>query len=393
MLNNNYNIWQIKRYIQHKMSDKERYAFERSMEADPFLKDAVEGYEKVDLNNIESILTKIKTRTLSHNSSKTIYMWVRIAASIIIIVGISTLFYITNNHTQRKQLSVNQTTKELIEPKNADLHPMKPYEADLPDSDILVPILKESTINKKQSEFYETKEQPKLSANSIKKQTTVNTNISNAPINLSPSSTTGEIKGELISAEQNIGRSKKMIIKNGREVPADEYFEVKTKEVDINGYDIYGNQVASNYKAEANNNTYNSYNDELTDSPELNKKYFTSSSNSDSAFNWLDISKIATRDSSLFYTATIGDEKFIKRIERKLKFPFDSINQTKIKIEVTILIAATGETTGIIVKEELPENFVTDLEKTIKESTKWFVPINNYKPLSGSRTIVFIFKK
>lgn len=68
MLNNNYDIQAIQKYLQNNLSNDERYAFERKMEADSFLMDAVEGFGNISKKEISNILDSInkKLRTVTN---------------------------------------------------------------------------------------------------------------------------------------------------------------------------------------------------------------------------------------------------------------------------------------------------------------------------------------
>lgn len=48
-------------YLSGKMEDAEQHAFERSMEDDPFLADAVEGLQSLPQNNISNIVQQLNS--------------------------------------------------------------------------------------------------------------------------------------------------------------------------------------------------------------------------------------------------------------------------------------------------------------------------------------------
>jgi len=58
-LKNNEYLNELVRYKNNKMTDKERYQFERSLERDPFLAEAFEGFEAFNTHDIEKDLTSI----------------------------------------------------------------------------------------------------------------------------------------------------------------------------------------------------------------------------------------------------------------------------------------------------------------------------------------------
>ena len=94
MQGNDKNIREILNYLGNKMPEQERYAFERKMQADPFLTDAVEGYERMSLAEIEEELSGLKDTLSKRTNRKIIPVWVRAAAGILLLVGLGTLWMI-----------------------------------------------------------------------------------------------------------------------------------------------------------------------------------------------------------------------------------------------------------------------------------------------------------
>jgi len=102
----------ILNYLSGKLSDKDRYAFEKKMLEDPFLNDAVEGLQSVeDPEAISSLLdqldleieTKSKRSRSSGNSR-----WITGVAAVLIIVITSVLILYFPLNPQKEHLSLNQ---------------------------------------------------------------------------------------------------------------------------------------------------------------------------------------------------------------------------------------------------------------------------------------------
>ncbi len=90
----------IEKYVLGKMSSKEMYAFEQEMQMDPFMADALEGYMNADMTQATKHLSDIEQQVGSQIQEKTSpvsirinYRYIAIAASILAVVLIGTIFY------------------------------------------------------------------------------------------------------------------------------------------------------------------------------------------------------------------------------------------------------------------------------------------------------------
>jgi hypothetical protein len=125
----NYNFNDIEQYIEGSMPATERHGLERTALKEPFLSDAVEGYEQADLSIAKKHLTNIETAILGEekedtkivamNSSSSNKMWLRIAAAVIIMIGVGTTVWLTNTKTEKTELAL--VTPEKPGNKNASL--------------------------------------------------------------------------------------------------------------------------------------------------------------------------------------------------------------------------------------------------------------------------------
>ncbi|WP_066632301.1 carboxypeptidase-like regulatory domain-containing protein [Labilibacter marinus] len=105
MQNSDKHIKEILEYLGNKMSERDRYAFERKMEADPFLMDAVEGYEEMGMEQVQEELGILQDKLKRKSERKLVPVWLRAAASIVLIVGIGSLWFLNNNAKQSQLVS------------------------------------------------------------------------------------------------------------------------------------------------------------------------------------------------------------------------------------------------------------------------------------------------
>ena len=69
------------RYRRNKMTDKEKNAFERGLEKDPFTEEASEGFEEIEPGLAEEDILKLRKQVKKRASGKKIILRYRIAAS------------------------------------------------------------------------------------------------------------------------------------------------------------------------------------------------------------------------------------------------------------------------------------------------------------------------
>lgn len=100
--NKKYNVTDFERYYSGKMPADEMHALENAALEDPFLADALEGYEFT--TNIEADISQLKARLKEKKKNKKVFSisditqnkWWRIAALFIVIAGVGFLFYRVN---------------------------------------------------------------------------------------------------------------------------------------------------------------------------------------------------------------------------------------------------------------------------------------------------------
>jgi hypothetical protein len=103
------------RYQKDEMSAKERNSFERELQKDPFAEEAVEGFASITheeaSKDILQLQKHIKLKTVSHHRM----IFYRIAASVAVLLVISSVFLIVERNKSVSQLSVADTNKANLE--------------------------------------------------------------------------------------------------------------------------------------------------------------------------------------------------------------------------------------------------------------------------------------
>ena len=105
----------IFRYHANELTLEERNSFEKELQKDPFAEEATEGFSEISeenaLNDIEELTSRIKNK-ISHKHR---FLFYRIAASIAILMVISTIFILTENNRSIKKTADNSPKSELLE--------------------------------------------------------------------------------------------------------------------------------------------------------------------------------------------------------------------------------------------------------------------------------------
>ncbi|MEA1887583.1 MAG: energy transducer TonB [Bacteroidota bacterium] len=143
----------IIRYLEDKMTVEERNAFERKLQSDPFLAEAVEGYSLIDPDEVGTDMEDLKERIKSRTRKKSTFLY-RIAAAIVVLLGISSLFLVKN----LRQPDLKMAESREISRETSPVTPMiDPSEAkpEIPDDIALgKQELKELPDRKSIAEFY-----------------------------------------------------------------------------------------------------------------------------------------------------------------------------------------------------------------------------------------------
>jgi hypothetical protein len=128
------------RYIRGEMTKREENNFQRYLQKDPFAEEAGEGFSQLSPDELENDLDILGKKIKKRTERKQKYIYYRIAASIAVLMIISSVFIIsTRNRTERElsKSAVSETPMEIpvstgIEEKSED----KEAKAVMPDRDI-----------------------------------------------------------------------------------------------------------------------------------------------------------------------------------------------------------------------------------------------------------------
>jgi TonB family protein len=118
--NNRTSIPDLLKYMANKMSGKERNSFERELQKDPFADEAAEGFSGIPANQARKDIDLMKKKLEKRVSGRRIMIWYRIAASVAVLMVISSLFFFMNRNkkvSERPEIALNPTPLEISESK------------------------------------------------------------------------------------------------------------------------------------------------------------------------------------------------------------------------------------------------------------------------------------
>jgi hypothetical protein len=103
------------RYMGKKMSNEERNVFERELQKDPFAEEAFEGFSGTAPDEIKEDLATLQKKLKSRTARKQKSIYYRIAASVAVLMVISSVFIIIQRHKPEKLISENVRTETQLE--------------------------------------------------------------------------------------------------------------------------------------------------------------------------------------------------------------------------------------------------------------------------------------
>jgi hypothetical protein len=103
------------RYRRDEMTGEEKNSFEREFQKDPFAEEAAEGFESISPEEIKNDLADLKKRIKVRSGRKNRYIVYRIAASVAVLMIISSIFIVIERDRSFKQISVTQAGSESLE--------------------------------------------------------------------------------------------------------------------------------------------------------------------------------------------------------------------------------------------------------------------------------------
>ncbi|MCW3805068.1 carboxypeptidase-like regulatory domain-containing protein [Plebeiibacterium marinum] len=440
---NNQNISSIRKYLRNELSERERYAFERKMEADPFLHDAVEGYKNLNNEELKDTIKLLHNKFEQRKKTKAIPTWMQLAATIVFIIGISTLIFISNNNQQPK-LSKAQKTEPIVD--SAITSKGKTSISKEPSTKAT--ILPEKTVSNSEPEILtsidddislslELSHLPEAQKNkSIEKANNQQFTINQKELVLSEEEEldfiienekpvlTGQIKGDKLNGTTPPSSADHIFIRGRSIIAPDSFVQYNGKVVDNEGLPLPGVTII---EAGKSNGTITDMDGNFTIEAPQSGSLLT--------FDFIGFkqkSVIVTKDSigevkleadalamdeivavgygterkskrsgnqketkadipNTTYAQVeplIGLKKFKRKIQRNLKLPSDAISN---EITVKITIDSSGDISDIITLTPVNSTFAKELKEAITELGKWQCIRTDNSPASCSRVIVFEF--
>ena len=90
------------RYRSGRMSGRDRNAFERNLQKDPFSEDALKGFEHIGQEEAEKDIKDLMTKLDKRVSARNRIIWYSVAASVAVLMIISSVFlFIERNKSQK----------------------------------------------------------------------------------------------------------------------------------------------------------------------------------------------------------------------------------------------------------------------------------------------------
>jgi len=108
------------RYIRGEMSKREEYAFQRKLQKDPFAEEAAEGLSQISPNDALTDISILRKRLDRRVSGSRKMVFYRIAASVAVLMIISSVFIIINRNKPVRELSKSEPVRVPAEVRMAD---------------------------------------------------------------------------------------------------------------------------------------------------------------------------------------------------------------------------------------------------------------------------------
>lgn len=118
--NNKSELADFTRYIRGEMSKREENAFQRKLQKDPFAEDAAEGLSQISPDEALTDISILQKRLGRRVSGSRKMMFYRIAASVAVLMVISSVFFIINRNRPVRELSKSEPVKTPVEIRMAD---------------------------------------------------------------------------------------------------------------------------------------------------------------------------------------------------------------------------------------------------------------------------------
>jgi TonB family protein len=103
--NNKSDLSEFLRYVRGEMTKREEHAFQRKLQKDPFAEEASEGLEEIDPRLAEKDIQQLSKQLKKRTTKKQKVMWYRIAASVAVLMILSSIFIIVNKRKPYEQIA------------------------------------------------------------------------------------------------------------------------------------------------------------------------------------------------------------------------------------------------------------------------------------------------
>lgn len=165
----NYSFEDIQRYLQGKMSATEMHDIEKAALQDPFLADAIEGFNEADINTAKQHLNEInaglfaekqKTKIVAFNKRT---RWLNIAALVIVLAGIGLVIsFLTKTSSSDKQAEIAKVQQAPVKKEAVKDSAIAPATVDEREqADTALSIAENKTAKKTQPSSVKTKKKEK----------------------------------------------------------------------------------------------------------------------------------------------------------------------------------------------------------------------------------------
>lgn len=120
------------RYHSNLMTDRERNAFEKKLQKDPFSAEASEGFRSLDPEAAERDLAELEERIRKRSSVSRRGLWYGIAASVTVLIAVSSILLLTKPKDRIEDIAYSEPEKQeekLVIPKEEPVKDMSEIEA------------------------------------------------------------------------------------------------------------------------------------------------------------------------------------------------------------------------------------------------------------------------
>jgi|WetSurMetagenome_2_1015567.scaffolds.fasta_scaffold32256_3 TonB family protein len=96
------------RYRQNNLTGNEKNSFERDLQRDPFAAEAEEGFSTVDQSVLKKDMEELGSRLSSRTGKEKKYVWYRIAASVAVLMVITTIFFLVQKNKPEEMTAAGE---------------------------------------------------------------------------------------------------------------------------------------------------------------------------------------------------------------------------------------------------------------------------------------------